>query len=102
VSSRCPVTGREISLIVSADGPDRVSPAGTVLSFLAPERPFDAHVVRSFCHFVHFFASEQAARKWTAEHPGTFTVSVDDSFRLGQRTNAAGFGAALVGAGMAA
>jgi alkylmercury lyase len=103
VSSRCPVTGREISLTVSADGPHRVSPAGTVvLSFLAPERPFDAHVVRSFCHFVHFFASEQAAHEWTAEHPGTFTASVDDSFRLGQRTNAAGFGAALDAAGIAA
>jgi alkylmercury lyase len=102
VSSRCPVTSRAISLTVSTDGPHRVSPMGMVLSFLAPERPFDAHVVRSFCQFVHFFASEQAARKWTAEHPGTFTVSVDDSFRLGQRTNAAGFGAALDAAGIAA
>jgi hypothetical protein len=27
-----------------------------------------------------------------------FTVSVDDSFRLGQRTNAAAFGAVLDGA----
>lgn len=102
VSSRCPVTGEAISLTVSADGPDEVSPAGTVLSFLAPERPFDADVVRSFCHFVHFFASEQAAQEWTAGHPGTFTVSVDDSFGLGQRTNAAAFGAALDAAGTAA
>jgi Alkylmercury lyase len=58
-------------------------------------------VVRSFCHFVRFFASERAAHEWTAEHPGTFTVSVDDSFRLGQRTNVAAFGAGLDGAGMA-
>jgi alkylmercury lyase len=101
VSSRCPVTGEAISLSISADGPHAVSPAGTVLSFLAPERPFDADVVRSFCHFVHFFASEEAAREWTAVHPGTFTVSVDDSFRLGQRTNTA-FGAALDGAGIVA
>lgn len=95
VTSRCPVTGNVISLIVSADGAHGVSPAGTVLSFLAPERPFDADVVRRFCRFVHFFASEQAARQWTAEHPGTFTVSVDDGFRLGQQTNVAAFGAAL-------
>ena len=73
-----------------------------MLSFLAPERQFDANVLRSFCHFVHFFASEQAAREWTAEHPGTFTVSVDDSFRLGQRTSAATFGAALDAGGIAA
>lgn len=101
VSSRCPVTGEAISLTVTADGPQAVSPAGMVLSFLAPEGPFDADVVRSFCHFVHFFASEQAAHEWIAERPGMFTVSVDDSFRLGQRTTAA-FGAALDGAGMAA
>jgi alkylmercury lyase len=95
VSSRCPVTGEAITLTVSADGPAGVSPAGTLLSFLAPKRPFDPDVVRSFCHFVHFFASEQAARQWIAEHPGMFTVSVDDSFTLGQRTNAAAFGDAL-------
>ena len=85
VSSRCPVTGAPITLTVGADGPDRVSPVGTVLSVLARERPFDVDVVRSFCHFVHVFATEQAARAWIAEHPGTFTVSVDDSFRLGQQ-----------------
>jgi alkylmercury lyase len=101
VSSRCPVTGEAISLTVTADGPCDVSPAGTVLSFLAPEGPFDADVVRSFCHFVHFFASEQAAGEWIAEHPGTFTVSVDDSFRLGQRTNAASFRDALQSASVA-
>ena len=72
-----------------------------VLSFLAPERPFDADVVRSFCHFVHFFGSAHAAPEWTAEHPGRLAVSVDDSFRLGQRTNAAAFGAALDGDGIA-
>ena len=99
VSSRCPMTGETISLTVTRDGPHGVSPADTVLSFLAPERPFDADVVSSFCHFVHFFASEQAARQWSTEHPGTFMVSVDDAFRLGQRTNAAAFGAALDGAG---
>jgi alkylmercury lyase len=63
-----------------------VRPAGTVLSFLAPERPFDADVVRSFCHFVHFFASEQAAGEWTARHPETFALSLEQGFTLGKRT----------------
>jgi alkylmercury lyase len=102
VSSRCPVIGEAISLTVSADGTHSVSPAGTVLSFLAPERPFDADVVNSFCHFLHFSASEQAARDWIAEHPGTFTFSVDDAFRLGQRINAAVCGTALDAAGIVA
>jgi alkylmercury lyase len=102
IRSRCPVTGERISLIVSADGPREVDPAGTVLSFLAPERPFGADVVRSFCHFVHFFASPQAAREWTAWHPGTFTLSLDQGFRLGRRTNQAAFGSALRKANVAA
>ena len=76
--------------------------AGMVLSFLAPERPFDADVVRSFCHFVHFFASEQAAGEWTARHPGTFTLSLEQGFRLGKRTNQATFGNALGSADIAA
>jgi alkylmercury lyase len=95
VRSRCPVTGEQISLTVDSDGPSDVRPAGAVLSFLAPERPFDADVVRSFCHFVHFFASEQAGAEWTARHPGTFMLSLEQAFRLGRRTNQATFGTAL-------
>jgi alkylmercury lyase len=102
VRSRCPVTGKAISLTVGPDGPSEVRPAGTVLSFLEPERPFDADVVRSFCHFVHFFASEQPAAEWTARHPGTFTLSLGQAFRLGRRTNRATFGSALGGADIAA
>ncbi len=102
VSSRCPVTGETISLTVTSDGPSGLHPAATVLSFLVPEQPFDADVVRSFCHFVHFVASERATQEWIAQHPGTFSLSIDEGFELGRRTNAAIFGAALHGTGIAA
>lgn len=95
VTSRCPTTGEQISLTVSNDGPGEVRPADAVLSFLAPRRQFDADVVRSFCHFVHFFASEHAAEDWIAQNPDTFTLSIDDGYRLGQLTNQAAFGTAL-------
>jgi alkylmercury lyase len=95
VRSRCPVTGEQISLTVGSDGPSELRPTGTVLSFLAPERPFDADVLRSFCHFVHFFASKEASLAWIAGHPGTFTLSLEQGFRLGRRTNQASFGGAL-------
>jgi hypothetical protein len=65
-----------------------------VLSLLTPKRPFDADGARSFGHFVHSFASEQAAREWTARHPGTFTLSLEPGFPLGRRTNQAAFGSA--------
>ena len=66
-----------------------------MVSFLVPEQQFDATVLQSFCHFVHFFASPDAAASWTAEHPGTFSLSIDDAYRLGKLTNRASFGAAL-------
>jgi alkylmercury lyase len=95
VSSRCPTTGQQISTTVTANRPVDVRPVEAVLSFLPPERPFDAEVMESFCHFVHFFASERAAHKWTAHHPGTLILSIDDGYRLGRQTNETTFGHAL-------
>ncbi len=82
-------------MTVSNDGPGEVRPAGTVLSFLAPRGQFDADIVRSFCHLVQFFASEHAAEDWIAQNPDTFTLSIDDGYRLGRMTNEAAFGTAL-------
>lgn len=87
VTSRCPTTAKEISLSVSPDGPTDLQPAEAVVSFLLPDGEFDATVIQRFCHFVHFFASPDAAAKWTAEHPGTFTISVNDAYELGRLTN---------------
>ena len=95
VSSRCPSTGTAISMIVTPNGPADLAPRETVVSFLVPENQFDANVLHSFCHYVHFFASPDAAARWTAEHLGTFQLSIDDAYRLGQLTNRATFGAAL-------
>jgi alkylmercury lyase len=95
VTSRCPVTAREITLTVTPDGVCALHPHEAVVSFLVPETPFDSSVVQSFCHFIHFFASAGAGEAWTAEHPGTFLMSVDDAHRLGRLTNAARLGAVL-------
>jgi alkylmercury lyase len=94
-TSRCPVTGVEISLIVTPAGPVDLSPADAVISYLVPEENFDLDVVQRFCDFVHFFASPHAAASWTSEYPGTFALSIHDAYRLAQLTNHAGFGAGL-------
>lgn len=84
VTSTCPSTGTAIRLTVDPDrGVVDADPPATVLSFLRPDRPFDEDVVASFCHYVHFFASPDAARDWTEEHPGTFVLDLDEGFRLG-------------------
>lgn len=85
VTSQCPETGEAVSLTVSPQAVSKVEPADTVVSFLAPERRFDADVRVTFCHYVLFFASRQAGERWTAEHPDTFLVSVEEAAEIGRR-----------------
>ncbi len=47
------------------------------------------------CHFVHFFDSEESGARWTATHKGTFLLSLEEAFTLGQMTNARKFQGAL-------
>ncbi len=88
VQSRCPTTRQSITLRVSPEGIVAVEPPGVVVSFLEPTRPFDADVITSFCHYIHFFVDAEAGQKWIAEHPGTFLISLDNAFELGRLTDA--------------
>jgi alkylmercury lyase len=85
VESICPTTGATVSLRVGADGPSEVSPADAVLSFIRPGPAFTEDAIASFCRFVHFFASPQAAEAWTQRHPGTFVISIEQGFELCRR-----------------
>lgn len=89
VSSRCPTTGQEIKLRVAPEGVISVEPTDVVVSILEPSRPFDADVISSFCHYVHFFVDAKAGEKWTSEHPETFLISLDEAFELGRLTDQA-------------
>lgn len=91
VESACPVTAETISLVVEPNGVVQTSHRDAVVSFLVPDGGFDADVIQSFCHFVHFFASREAGEAWTAEHPGTFLLSLEDAFELGRLVNALNF-----------
>jgi alkylmercury lyase len=82
VASTCPTTAETVELVVTPEGVREVSPAGAVLSFLGREQPLDADTIKTFCHYVHFFASRQAAIQWTAEHPGTFVLSIDEGAEI--------------------
>jgi alkylmercury lyase len=98
VTSRDPATGDEISLTVTRNGPADVSPDSTVVSLLAPAEGFKTDVIKSFCHYVHFFTTPETAATWTVEHPGTFTVSIQDAYELGRTMNRTVFGAVFGGA----
>jgi alkylmercury lyase len=88
VESSCPVSGARIALEV---GPEGIACEGEqpLVSFIVPDpQKAAADVVRSFCHYVHFFAGEVAARPWTAAHPGTVVATLDEAWELGRMRNA--------------
>jgi alkylmercury lyase len=91
IQSRCPTTGRRITLTVEGTHVTSQDPPGTVLSFLHRDQPFDADTIRTFCHYVHFFVNSDAAAEWTAHREGTFTLSLAQGSEIARLTNRARF-----------
>ena len=88
VSSICPQTGEPIELTISPNIVERMCPDSTVLSLLIPDLDScNRDVVSNFCHFVYFFKDQAAAEIWTAAHPGTLVVSVEQAMELGRIKN---------------
>jgi hypothetical protein len=71
--------------------------SGTIsVSMLLPEvDDWRQDVVSSFCHFVHFFKDDEAARKWAATRPGTRVITLDQGLELGRIKNEWQFGEGL-------
>jgi alkylmercury lyase-like protein len=60
------------------------------MSVLVPDaQEVQKNVVTSFCHFVHFFPSRQAAESWTAKHAETFLLSIHEAHVLARLKNQA-------------
>jgi alkylmercury lyase len=91
VESRCASTGEPVRLTVSPTSAESVVPAETMVSMLVPKTAFDDDVILSFCHYVHFFSSEQAAEPWLERHPDSFLLSVEQAFELGRLANRINF-----------
>jgi alkylmercury lyase len=93
VDSVCRQTGEPIALTVSPGGVEKVQPRSTALSMLVPDvERCRQDVVSNFCHFVFFFKDEAAGRTWTATHPGTQVISLEQGFVLGRMKNEWQFG----------
>ncbi len=92
VTSRSPIDGAPISLTATPDGPRDVSPHEAVVSFVPIKSDFVKNTIESFCHYVHFFPSAEAAEAWIDEHPGAFTLPIEDAYRLGGILTQAAFG----------
>ena len=92
VTSRSPSDGTPISLSATPDGPRNISPPEAVVSFVPIKSDFVKNTIASFCHYVHFFPSADAAEGWTTKHPGAFTLPIEDAYRLGGVLTQAAFG----------
>lgn len=93
IESTCPTTKKSIRLTVDPDGITYIEPEDTIVSFLIlKEYKADKNVVSSFCHFVHFFSSDEAASKWVTDNKGTFILKLEVAFTLGRLVNQARFG----------
>lgn len=96
VVSTCPVTKETIRLTVTPDGVENAEPGGIAVTFLMPDADKEVkNIITSFCHFIYFFSSNEAADKWIAEHPGTFRLSLDEAFELGKLKNKIQYGDTL-------
>jgi alkylmercury lyase len=87
VESHCPTTGESITLTVIGTQVREVRPAETVLSYLHKDEPLDENVIKTFCQYVHFFATADAAAEWTAKHDHTFTISLAEGSEIARLTN---------------
>lgn len=98
VTSPDPETGEAVRLTVTPQEIKSAEPRHAVVSFLLPdahEFVSAANLVKTFCHFIFFFASRASGERWVAKHPGTFLYSLDDAFGLAKRFNARNFGPEL-------
>ena len=94
VSSICPQTGESIELTVSPTAVESVRPQSAVLSLLVPDVESSSRdVISTFCYFVYFFKDRAAGEQWTAAHPGTQIVTMDQGMELARAKNEWQYGA---------
>jgi alkylmercury lyase len=89
VISACPVTGARVSLELTPDHVESLSPETAVVSLDRTgdifKRSQEAGCVRQeVCNNQYFFASGEVAAPWVSEHPGFIALPVEEAF-LGLR-----------------
>lgn len=76
IRSSCSQTSTPISFTVHPDGRvENLSPATAVLSVVIPDGTITKDIKSSFCHYVNFFANEQAGKEW-AEKQQAVTIKL--------------------------
>ena len=85
VTSRCPVTGSSIHLIVTPEQVLDLEPAEAQVSLIVDVAAGCCHNVREdVCNYGHFFASREAATQWQAAHRQAVILSVEEVYQVGK------------------
>ena len=85
VVSRCPATGKTVSLTVTPTHLERLSEARAVVSVRAPGADTDlCHVRGGFCMQGHFFGEREVASAWPSLHLQAVLLSVEEAASLGR------------------
>lgn len=90
VESACPTTKRAIRALVTPEAVEHVEPADAVISIVVPQptkkgRESVEEIWMTFCHFVHYFSSADAASDWLRGRDQEMRLlSVADAHQLGR------------------
>lgn len=79
VSSKCPITGTMVRLVVQPDGVADLQPTGAVVSIALPDEPSSACTRDTFCAHSYYFASLEVAQSWQTVRPNTLLLPVADA-----------------------
>ena len=79
-------------MTVAPGGVRVVEPAGAVISLMIPNNEqIRADVIRSFCHYVHFFTSEDSAATWLSKSDkrrDMVILTLEEAYKIGVMKNA--------------
>lgn len=90
-------SGQPITLTAGPDGVRDVTPAATLVSFLAPLEPWGPDILTTFCHEVLFFTDVTTADAWMDDRDRElFALSVQEAFDVGRRWTSERYGDALL------
>lgn len=85
VISRCPVTRKEIHLLISPAGTQNTFPSSAVISVVTDPSKVPCSTAGAdseLCSRMRFFYSRASAESWQKDHPETAILDLDEAFRV--------------------
>ena len=79
VTSPDPLTGDEIKLVITPEGPETYLPESAVVTIFQAEQPATGPD-SAVCTNSHYFTSRSTADSWSQDRPGITIMTIEDAF----------------------